>query len=87
MEIRGYTIAYSKRVAKSKKDLKNNLLAKLNNLMAQAENARNNSQLRVDIYNTRATLKEITEQKVKVAMVRSKVRWVEHGEKKHKVFF
>ena len=49
--------------------------------MAQAENARNNSQLRVEIYNARTRLKNITEQKVKGAMVRSKVRWVEHGEK------
>ena len=86
MEIRSYTIAYSKRLAKSKKDLEKKLLAKLNNLMAQEENARNNSQLRVDIYNTRARLKKITEQKVKAAMVRNKVRWVEHGEKNTRYF-
>ena len=49
--------------------------------MAQAENTRINSQRRVDIYNTRARLKKISEQKLKGAMVRSKVRWVEHGEK------
>ena len=85
MEIRWYTIAYSKRLAKRKKDLEKNLLAKLKNLMAQAENARNNSQLRVDIYNIRARLKKITEQKVS-AMVRSKVRWVEQGEKNTRYF-
>ena len=86
MEIRGYTIAYSKRLAKSKRDSEKILLAELNNLMTQAENSRNNSQLRVDIHNTRVKLKNITEQRVKGAMVRSKVRWVEHGEKIQGIF-
>ena len=54
--------------------------------MAQAENVRNNSQLRIDIHNTQAKLNKITEQKVKGAMLRSKVRWVEQGEKIQGIF-
>lgn len=47
MEIRGYIIAYFKRLAKSKRDSEKILLAELSNLMAQTENYRNNSQLRL----------------------------------------
>ena len=87
MEIRGFTIAYSKKLAKNKRDSEKILLSKLNNLMAQAENVRNNSQLRIDIHNTQEKLKKITERKVKGAMLRSKVRWFEQRQKKYKVFF
>jgi len=61
MEIRGYTIAYSKKLAKSKRESENILQVKLNNLMAKSENCRDNPQLRVDMHYTRVRLQEIIE--------------------------
>ena len=54
--------------------------------MAQAENVRNNSQLRIDIHKMQEKLKKITERKVKGAMLRSKVRWFEREEKIQGIF-
>ena len=86
MEIRSFTISYSKRLARMRKDSEKILSTKLNNLMAQSANCQNNPQLKIEIQDTRARLNKITEQKVKGAMLRSKARWVENEEKTQDTF-
>ena len=41
--------------------------------------------LGIHIQTIQMRLKRITEQKVKGAIIQSKARWVEYGEKKHKI--
>ena len=63
MEIRSFTISYSKRLARMRKDSEKILSTKLNNLMAQSAICQNNPQLKIEIEDTRARLNKITEQK------------------------
>ena len=65
-------------------DLK--LQAQLNELLSLSEKCKNNPQLRIHIQTIQMRLKRITEQKVKGAVIRSKARWVEYGEKNTRYF-
>ena len=60
---------------------KKKLQEQLNELLAQSAQCKNNPL----IQSTHIRLKRITDQKVKGAVLRSKARWVEYGEKK-KIF-
>ena len=86
MELRGFTIAYTKEKAKKNRDTERELQEQLNDLLTQAEHCKNNPVLRTNIQILQTRLKRITEQKVKGAMIRSKARWVEHGEKNTRYF-
>ena len=86
MEVRGFTIAYAKRKTKNKREEEKKLQAQLNEQLSQSETCKNNPQLRIDIQTIQMRLKRITEQKVKGAIIRSKARWVEYGEKNTRYF-
>ena len=86
MEVRGFTIAFAKRKAKNKRDEEKKLQAQLNELLSQSEKCKNNPQLRIHIQTIQVRLKRIIEQKVKGAIIRSKARWVEYGEKNTRYF-
>ena len=81
MEVRGFTIAHAERKAKKRRNEEKKLQAQLNELLAQSAQCKNNPSLRTNIQSTQMRLKRITDQKVKGAILRSKARWVEYGEK------
>ena len=58
----------------------------LNELLAKSAQCKTNPLLRTKIQNTQMRLKRITDQKVKGAILRSKARWVEYGEKNTRYF-
>ena len=84
MEMRSFTIAYTKKKPEKEKTEKL-LQEQLNNLLAQSEHCKNYPALRIKIQTVQSRLKRITEQKVKGAMIRSKARWTEYGEKKYEI--
>ena len=86
MEVRGFAIAYAKRKAKNKREEEKKLQAKLKELLSQSEKCKNNPQLRIHLQNIQMRRKRVTEQKVKGAIIRSKARWVEYGEKNTRYF-
>ena len=77
VEVRGFTIAYAKRKAKKKRNEEKKLQQQLNELLAQSAQCKTNPLLRTKIQSTQMHLKQITDQKVKGAILRSKARWVE----------
>ena len=81
IEMRSFTIAYTKKKPEKEKTEKI-LQEQLNNLLAQSEHCKNYPALRIKIQTVQSRLKRITEQKVKGAMMRSKAGWTEYGEKK-----
>ena len=86
MEIRGFTIAYAKRKAKKKRNEEKKLEEQLNELLGQSAQCKTNPHLRTKIQSIQMRLKRITDQKVKGAILRSKARWVEYGEKNTRYF-
>ena len=80
MEIRGFTIKYFKNKAKKRKSAEINLQNQINELNKKAETLPNNRQIINEIYVARLRLKNIMQYKTKGTILRSKVRWHEHGE-------
>ena len=87
MEIRGFTIKYSKNKAKKRKSAEINLHNQINELYKKAETLPNNKQIINEIYVARLRLKNIMRYKTKGTILRSKVRWHEHGERNTKYFY
>ena len=87
MEIRGFTIKYSKRKAKKYRDEEKLLNEKVNDLQARAENNPHNRQIIVELQRARSRLQKIMLTKTKGAILRSKVRWHEEGERNTKYFY
>lgn len=86
MEIRSYTIQYSKRKAKTERDKENQLLIKLNKLQEKLSSSKNNHILLNEYYALKAKLDKFLNTKIKGTIVRSKARWYENGEKNSKYF-
>ncbi len=86
MEIRSYTIQYSKRKAKIERDKENQLLIKLNNLQEKLSSSKNNHILLSEYYALKVKLDKFLNTKIKGTIVRSKARWYENGEKNSKYF-
>ena len=82
MEIRGFTMQYSKRRARLENDKENQLLIKLNELQERLCSSRNDPNLLNEYY----TLEEVWNKKIKGTILRSKARWYENGEKNYKHF-
>ena len=74
MEIRGFTIKYSKNKAKKRKSSEIHLQNQINELYKKAEKQPNNKQIINDIYHVRSRLKNIMQHKTKGTILRSKVR-------------
>jgi hypothetical protein len=87
MEIRGFTIKYSKRKAKKYRDEEKLLHKKVNDLQARAENNPHNRNITLELQRARSWLKKIMLTKTKGAILRSKVRWHEEGERNTKYFY
>jgi len=87
MEIRGFTIKYSKRKAKTYRDEEISLHKKVNELQAIAENNPHNRNIVIELQRARSRLKKIMLTKTKGAFLRSKVRWHEEGERNTKYFY
>ena len=87
MEIRGFTIQYSKRKAKKHRDEEKILHQKVNNLQASAEKNPHDRNIILELQRVRSRLKKITLTKTKGAILRSKVRWHEEGERNTKYFY
>ena len=87
MEIRGFTIKYSKNKAKKRKSAEIYFQNKINELYKKAEKHPNNKQIINEIYYTRSHLKNIMQHKTKGTILRSKVRWHEHGERNTRYFY
>ena len=86
MEIRGFTVKYSKRKAKAFRDKDIALQEKLNALQAQAEKHPHNKSIIIELQAQKPRLKKIMTQKTKGAILRSKVRWHEQGERNTNYF-
>ena len=81
MEIRGFTMQYSKRRARLEKDEENQLLIKLNELQEKLRSSRNDPNLLNEYYTLKAKLEKVSNKKIKGTILHSKARWYENGEK------
>ena len=75
MEIRGFTVKYSKRKAKRTRDKEKALQERINTLQAQAEKHPHNRSIILELQVEKSRLKKIMAYKTKGAILRSKVRW------------
>ena len=87
MEIRGFTIKYSKNKARKRKSAEIHLQNQINELYKKAEKQPNNKQIINEIYHARSRLKIIMQHKTNGTILRSKVRWHEHGERNTRYFY
>ena len=87
MEIRGFTIKYSKIKAKNKRNEEAALQNKVNELMQKCEQNPSDKRILNELYATKLRLQTIMRQKTKGAILRSKARWHEFGERNSKYFF
>ena len=86
MEIRSFTVQYSKRKARLEKDKENQLLTKLNDLQEKLCSSRNDLNLLNEYYALKAKLEKLLNKKIKGTILRSKARWYENGEKNSSYF-
>lgn len=82
MEIRAFTIKFSKKKAKIKRDEESVLLSELIKLQSKLQTAYSES-LRIDIERIKTKLSKIASVKTRGTIIRSRVRWYEYGEKKY----
>ena len=87
MEIRGFTIKYSKIKAKNKRNEEAALQNKVNELMQKCEQNPSDKRILNELYATKLRLQTIMRQKTKGAILRSKARWHEFGERNSRYFF
>ena len=87
MEIRGFTVKYSKRKAKRTRDKEKALQERINTLQAQAEKHPHNRSIILELQVEKSRLKKIMAYKIKGAILRSKVRWHEQGERNTNYFY
>jgi len=81
MEIRDFWIRFSKRLAKVKRKREIDLLCKLKHLNERLDQNHQDTNLVVE-----DELQNISEHKTKGAIIRSRARWYEHGERNSKFF-
>ena len=83
MEIRGFTIKYSK----NKKNEEAALQNKFNELMLKCEQNPSDKRILNELYAAKLRLQTIMQQKLKGFTLRSKARWHELGERNSRYFF
>ena len=81
MEIRGFTIKYSKIKAKNKRNEEAALQKKADGLMQRCEQNPSDKRILNELYATKLRLQTIMRQKTKCAILRGKARWHEFGER------
>ena len=87
MEIRGFTMKYSKIKAKQRKNEELVLQDKANDLLQKSEKTPSDKQLLNELYTSKLRLQTIMRQKTKGTILRSKARWHEQGERNTRYFF
>jgi len=87
MEIRGFTIKYSKNKVKKRKSAEIYFQNQIDELYKKVEKHPSNKQIINEIYYARSRLKNIMQPKTKGRILRSKVRWHEHGERNTRYFY
>ena len=85
MEIRGFCVQYSKRKNRIKRNKERDLQKEIDHLMALLQSNRSKENI-TKLYQLRAQLNQIAEYKTEGAMIRSRIRWHEKGEKNTKYF-
>jgi len=86
LEIRDFCIRFSKRISKEKKGKEIDLLCKLKQLNVLLDQNPQHTKLAKEAERVRLELQKIAEHKTKGAIVRSRARWYEHGERNSKYF-
>ena len=86
MEIRAFTIRFSKRKAKSKRDEECALLSEMIKLQCKLQTKYSDS-LRSELERIKTKLSKIASVKTRGTIIRSRARWYEHGEKNSKYFY
>ena len=85
MEMRGFCVQYSKRKSKIRRSKERELQKQIDHLMSMLKTNRSKENI-TELYRLRAELNKIAEYKTKGAIVRSRIRWHEEGEKNTKYF-
>ena len=85
MEVRGFCVQYSKRENKFRRNPEKELQNKIDHLMNVLKTNRSRENI-IELYRLRAELNKITEYRTKGAIVRSRIRWHEEGERNTKYF-
>ena len=87
MEIRGFTVKYSKIKAKMRKSEELILQNKVNELIQKSERNPGDKLLLNELYATKSRLQTIMRQKTKGAVIRSKALWHEQGDRNTRYFY
>ena len=82
---RGFCVQYSKRKNRIKRNKERDLQKEIDHLMALLQSNRSKENI-TKLYQLRAQLNQIAEYKTEGAMIRSRIRWHEKGEKNTKYF-
>ena len=86
MEIRAFTIAFSKKKAKRKRDEESILLSEMMRLQIILQASYSDS-LKTELERIKFKLSKIAGIKTRRTIVRSRARWYEHGERNSKYFY
>ena len=87
MEIRGYTIMHSKTKAEIVKNEEIDLQNKANELKLKAEQNPSDKKIINELYAVNSSLEKLLRHKTRGAILRSKSRWYEQGERNTRYFF
>jgi len=87
MEIRGFTVKYAKTKAKLRKNEEAILQNKINELQLKLEKNPNNNHDLNELFAAKLRLQSIMHFKTKGAILRSKVRWYDEGERNTRYFY
>ena len=82
MEVRGFCVQYTKRKNRERRNAEKNLQTQIDHLMTLLKTERSKENI-LKFYRLRAELNAIAEYRTKGAIIRSRTRWHEQGEKKH----
>ena len=85
MEVRGFCVQYSKRQSKIRRNAEKDLQKQIDQLMNVLKTNRSKENI-TQLYRLRAELNKIADYKTKGAIVRSRIRWHEEGERNTKYF-
>ena len=86
MEIRRFTLQYSKKKARIERDKEKDLQIKMNNLQEKLSTSKNDHKLLNEYNAVKVQLDKILNKKIEGNILRSKARWYEHGEKNTNYF-
>ncbi len=88
LRVRGETIKFSTLKKKLRENIINDLEQRISNLEAKLQtDVNNNGEVEKNLKNAKNELETHIAQKTKGAMIRSRTKWVEEGEKSTKYFF